>query len=390
MTRAELMRRFGIYSGIVVVGASASLGVRAWEQGVFTGQDAIAYEPWQNWRTYHGPRALVAAAILAANAHDFQPWIFHIADDRIDLYADLVRNIGAADPFDREMDIGLGCALENLVLAAAPNGYSAEVTLLPEAANPAHVARIQLTSRDGRASSLYEQIPRRHSNRGPFDRTRDLSPGDLQQLAVGLERASNEARIVWFVTPSDRRMVGDLLIEATQAFIADEAQSRASYAGLRSGPRDIALQKDGITLDAQGLSTPLTALVKLLPTSSRSAGDAFWLATTRDTHVATAAAFGMVVVKDPSDRAQRLVGGRLLQRIHLAATQRGIALQHMNQLTERADRERSLGIAPRFGDALRALVRAPWSSLSTFRLGYPLRVANASPRRSVEDVLHDA
>ena len=38
---------------------------------------------------------------------------------------------GALDLYLREQHIGLGCALENLMLAAAANGYNATATLLP-------------------------------------------------------------------------------------------------------------------------------------------------------------------------------------------------------------------------------------------------------------------
>src|SRR5579871_5358784 len=76
-----------------------------------------AYAPWRDWQADGaGSRHLIHAAILAANAHDTQPWVFCAGDRRIDLYADEARNLGAMDPFRREMHISLGCALENLRL----------------------------------------------------------------------------------------------------------------------------------------------------------------------------------------------------------------------------------------------------------------------------------
>lgn len=80
-------------------------------------------------------------------------------------------------------------------------------------------------------------------------------------------------------------------------------------------------------------------------------------------------------------------GGRLLERTHLWATGNGIALQHMNRLTERADRELQLQLAPRFDDALRELLPSDWQALSSFRIGYPTHVPRKSPRRSVRAVI---
>ena len=108
---------------------------------------------------------------------------------------------------------------------------------------------------------------------------------------------------------------------------------------------------------------------------------------TRDHHTRTAAAYGVVAVRDAADNAPRLQGGRLLERVHLWVTGHGLALQHKNQLTERADRELELGTPPRFGDAVRRLAPAGWQVLSLFRIGYPTQTPHASPRRAVEAVL---
>ena len=84
----------------------------------------------------HGPLALVRAAILAASPHNTQPWLFKVTNSSIELYIDTRRNVGALDPYLREEHIGIGCALENLMLAAAANGYQATVTFLPGKLGP--------------------------------------------------------------------------------------------------------------------------------------------------------------------------------------------------------------------------------------------------------------
>jgi hypothetical protein len=74
--------------------------------------------------------------------------------------------------------------------------------------------------------------------------------------------------------------------------------------------------------------------------------------------------------------------------MHLWAQTHGIAMQPLNQMPERADRERSLGIEPRFGNALKELAGDhAWEVLMPFRLGYPMVTALASPRRSVDEVV---
>ncbi|TMR95486.1 hypothetical protein EJK15_28445 [Nonomuraea basaltis] len=178
------------------------------------------------------------------------------------------------------------------------------------------------------------------------------------------------------------------MIEAAQAVVSDAEQSRDGFAWFRASADDIEARKDGLTLDGQGLSPFITAIAKLLPASSRESGDAFWVEQTRTVHTATAAAYGFVLVSDPRDPVQQLAGGRLLQRVHLAATAGGLALHHMNQITERNDRDLSLGREPLYASRLAALAHSPGLEvLATFRLGYPVREGRLSPRRPVREVL---
>src|SRR5207249_1337813 len=101
-----------------------------------------------------------------------QPWLFRVTESRIDLFADPARNIGAVDPYRREMYIGLGCALENLLLAADARGFAWRLALMPDRANAAHAARIDVAPAPRATSELYDAIPRRHTNRGPYDQAR--------------------------------------------------------------------------------------------------------------------------------------------------------------------------------------------------------------------------
>src|SRR5271155_4326131 len=131
MTQSIMSRRalcagasmFVAFSGGVVRTAAAQAAL----------PDGDAYSPWTLWndRSIHGtPLALVAAAVLAANPHNTQPWLFHVRQDSIEIYADLARNLGAMDAFVREMHLALGCAVQNLLLAAPPNGFDTELDVV--------------------------------------------------------------------------------------------------------------------------------------------------------------------------------------------------------------------------------------------------------------------
>lgn len=76
------------------------------------------------------------------------------------------------------------------------------------------------------------------------------------------------------------------------------------------------------------------------------------------------------------------------QRMHLWATTQGLAMQPLNQMSERADRERQLGLQSEFGSAPADLIDGASSqALMPFRVGYPLSAGGVSPRRDVKAVL---
>ncbi|HEX7660606.1 MAG TPA: hypothetical protein VF444_14125 [Pseudonocardiaceae bacterium] len=385
--RRGFLRSTGMGVLTVVVAGTGVISYRAYDNRVLDPDRGTAFDAWRNWRDDPGPRGVIAAAILAASPHNIQPWLFQLNGNRVDVHADTARRMVSVDPYSRERNVGLGCAVENMMLAARARGMAPTCTLRPDAAQPALVARVDLGAGSPQPSELHDAIGNRHSNRGPY--TADaVDQGTLSQLgAVADPTADAPATVAW-VTGDARNTLGQLMIDAAKAVTADQDQSRDGFVWFRSSASDIERYKDGLTLDGQGLSAALTSAAKMLPASSRQEGDQFWVDQTRTVHTATAAAYGFVLVPDPHDPVQQLTGGRLLQRIHLAITAHGLGMQHMNQITERIDRDQSLNRSSPFAAPLAALVSRPGSQvLATFRLGHPQRDPRLSPRRPVSEVL---
>jgi hypothetical protein len=235
-------------------------------------------------------------------------------------------------------------------------------------------------------NELYRAIPDRHSNRGAYD-GRPIPNELLDEISRLADHSVAPARIQWFADTTERQRFGELLVAATEAQVNDEQQSIDGFRWFRSTPEEILQHRDGLTIDGQGFTDAELALAKSMPPVSRTVGDQFFLGRTRDVHVATATAFGVITVPDPHNLAQQLAGGRLLERVHLWTTAHGLALQHMNQDTERADRETQLRTAPKFGPSLNTLLEEHRRALVSFRIGYPTLTPRLSPRRALVDVL---
>ncbi len=382
-SRRSVLRAAAVTGSTIVVAGTGALGYRVFDQAVLDPDRGHAFDPWPERRDADGPLGAVAAAILAANPHNSQPWAFHIADTSIDVYADRSRHTGILDTLGRELHVGLGCAVENLVIAARARGLAPTVTLLPSGPGSDLVAHVALDPVAPEPSALDEAIDDRHTNRGPF-KTMNVPAGVLADLvdATGLPGV----RVHWVTDDTEKAALGRLMVDAAVAVTGDDQQSRDSFAWFRSSADAIQRHRDGLTLDGQGLSPLMLTLAKLLPASSRAAGDKFWVNQTRDVHTKTAAAYGVITVTDPYDVTAQLVGGRLLQRIHLTATSHGIALHHMNQITERIDRERTIATQPTFAPRFARLLPTGVHPLVSFRIGYPVRDARLSPRRPLAAV----
>ena len=380
--------------GGVAALALGGLFYRAWDRGVWSGGEGAAYAPWSGWAgsAADGIKRPLRAAILAANPHDTQPWFFATGENVITLFADRARHLGSFDPFRREMHLGLGAAVENLVLAARAGGYAARITpadgtlSLSPADTPVPVARIVLLPMPPLRDALFDAIPNRHTNRGPY---RGDQPVAAQTLARFADLVTDDAvRVVLVADPQARGELGALIVSATERIIGDPQMSADSARWFRTGRRDIAAHRDGVTADTAGLSPVLVAATKLLPDLDAASADKYWLSMTRETQVATAPVLGMLLVRDRLDMRSAIAAGRAWQRLHLAATVAGLAAQPLNQPVECIDRDAMLGRTGDFGTALAGFTAAPgWEATFLFRLGVAERAAGPSPRRALEEVL---
>ena len=382
-----LFSRRNFIKGSAILGSLAVAGGfwRGIDSGVFSTSQGPAYAAWENGS--EGIEGLVNAAILAANAHDAQPWLFKLGNSSIDIKADTRRNLGPVDPYSREMYISLGCALENLINAAKAKGFSPKITYFPNKQDKWHVATIDLETMPPLYSELYDAIPKRHMNRGPYEKNRPISQEIFQTLS-NLNSDSSDVQLSFFDNEHVKLEIGQAMIEATQVLMSDQEMIDVDPKWTRQTWQDIEKYKDGITTDAQGLPILTRIIAKMLPPMSPEQNNKFWLDTLKTKHVGTAAAFGFIAVPDLTNNLQVVKAGQLWERLHLWATSRGLGMQIMNQLSERRDRELALNLTPQFGDKLREILKtSQWNSIIQFRMGYPTIEALPSPRRPVKDVL---
>jgi hypothetical protein len=365
--------------------AAAGLSWRAEETGVLGESTGAAYRPWREDPATAGLLGAVREATLAASPHNTQPWRFRVSDNQIELFADASRNIGAIDPLLREMHIGIGCALENLLMAAEKVGFRVSQLANDDQTGSELIASVSFRPCALREPMLAKAIAYRHTNRGPYQANRTI-PASLVDEMSRLNTEPGAIRLKFWTESPGR--IRDLMIAAAEAVVADREQSRDSAKWFRGSRAAIELHRDGTTIEAQGLSPLMTAVAKLLPEPSHSFADQVFLANTRKVYCGPGAIFGTIAVREPGSKCVRVRVGRLWQRMHLWATTQGIAMQPLNQIHERIDREATSPAPGRFAIDLCSLMQERgWQGIFSFRMGYATREAKPSPRRDLPQCL---
>jgi nitroreductase len=306
---------------------------------------------------------LARFAVLAPSSYNTQPWLFEVGRSTIALRVDESRWLRVGDPDQRELYVGLGCALENLLVAAEHFDFDHKVDLEAGGAG-AVAARVTLGA--GRRPSffrgpeLFYAIAHRRTYHRPLstrtvpehalERLREcvVEPGLVLDLTEDPEirrevhRLGAEAEAQQFANPAFRDELGHWIGEG--AFGTPWPLSRAG---------ELAVARLNMKLPA--IRPPAQAL-------------------------RTAPFLGLISSRD-EDHVSQVRVGQLLERLCLTATHLGLSIQPMSCVVQvGATRER-----------LRALLGGGEGlPQQAFRVGYADSVPRQAPRRPLAEVLRIA
>lgn len=315
-------------------------------------------------------RDLIRHATLAANGHNTQPWIFSVAPGEIALQPDFSRRTPVVDPDDHHLYASLGCAAENLALAAAARGQGGEL-VFDDSGDGRIVFAHQPTA--PQESALFEAIPRRQSTRAVYD-GRPVSPADLRSLATAATVPGIDMVLITDRPQLDR--VRDLVIAGNSAQMADPEFIRELKAWLRFNPSQALRTGDGLYSAASGnpaLPDWLAPRAFDLVFTAKAENDKYAEQLRSSAGVA-------VFVGQQDDREHWMRAGRACQRFALQATVLGLKCAFVNQPVEVA------ALRPE----LAALVGLPGRRPDiVLRFGYGPTLPYA-PRRPVDAVIRAA
>lgn len=387
MNRREFLVSAG--AGAPAVAACGAVWYAYDGQSLYAQADG-PYSAWSEWKhaPTGGPVALLRSAVLASSPHNTQPWRFRVGESSVELFLDPRRSVVGLDPFLREAYIGMGCALENLVLAAGAQGF-AERAIVPDGrlglqpVEPLRmVARVNLTQGTRRETDLLAAIPNRHTNRGLYDPSRELPTGFVEEL-----RGINEgdARVFVFEDSSRKEQLVRISAAANRELYADAEVEGGNQQWIRWRTNEIRRNADGITIDNFGLPPAMTAIAKAAPRwLLRQAATPGRRSEMYEPQMRSARVIGVIAVRDRMSMRQSVAAGRVWQRAHLLATSRGVAARPFNEAVEMVDYERRHGRpARRLGELAGVIGEAGLEPTFLFLMGWATQEARLSPRRGV-------
>ena len=323
-------RTLALIGGGSIIAATGSLGYAV------TRPPQTAYQPWKDAGTYSDARMRALSwALLAPSPHNRQPWLASLeGDDTVVLHVDLERLLPQTDPYHRQILIGMGCFLELLRMAAAEDGYLAEVELFPQGSDPGRldnrpVARVVFVPQpQATTDPLFAHVLARRSDKTPFDIDRPVPRDVIAQLEAVV---STGMRFGGAVDPSAVQPLRDLTREALRIEAETPHTHYESVDLFRIGRAEIDANPDGISFGGPVFET--LRMARLFTREAAVNPSHFIFRSGMDAVFANSeSAMGFVwLISDDNTRETQIAAGADWLRVNLAATAAGVGFHPLSQ-----------------------------------------------------------
>ena len=296
--------------------------------------------------------ALVRYATLAASSHNTQPWKFALDRSRIVILPDLSRRCPAVDPDDHHLYASLGCAAENLILAAQAAGLQGRLSYDTSRSS----VQVDLDEAPASRSALFEAIPRRQCSRTLYDG----SPLSTDQLRLLEEAGRGDGVSVMLLTDSGQKeQVAEYVAEGNRAQFGDPHWAEELRAWIRFNGRDAVRTGDGLYGRAIGSPDVPGWMGRLF---MRLGFSAERQNRKEIAYIRSSAAIA-VIVSEIDDKPHWIEAGRCYERLALQATALELRSAFINQPVEVARLRQQfatlLGIGHRRPDLVIRIGRGP-------------------------------
>ena len=271
---------------------------------------------------------MIENACKAPSGHNTQPWLFKIRESEIDIYPDFSKELPVVDPTHRELFVSLGCATENLCIAAQEKGYESDVKVVNDS-----FIRVLLTKDKKRQSDslLFSQIAVRQTNKSVYS-GKEIPEDSINKLKnISIDPSVS----VYFYKRGtiDYEKIADRVYAGNSLQMNDEAFKTELTKWMRYNKRHQNKTRDGLSYATFGAPNVPLFLAKFIMSKAinektQNKGD----------RKKIASASHMVLFTTKDNTVEQWVAlGRTLERILLRSTQMGIVNAYLNQPNEESN-----------------------------------------------------
>lgn len=207
-------------------------------------------------------------AINAPSSHNTQPWIIFIKDYGFEIYPDFNQPLPIVDNSNRELYISLGCAIENICLAANEKGYGESLTFI-QSENQQIYVRIDLSKGTANPSALFSQIGKRQTNRSAFfDRV--IPEKEITKLSI-LKLEDGIKRFIYKYDNTEFNLIRSFVREANEIQMADNQYKDELLSWIRFTSGQLSQLQNGLSYKTLGASIIPPFLRKIIIKSQLNA-----------------------------------------------------------------------------------------------------------------------
>jgi len=270
---------------------------------------------------------MVGYATKAPSGHNTQPWKFIISESSIEIHPDFGQALPVVDASNRELYISLGCAAENLLIAANEFGYESSFSIDIDDNNHSYI-KIYLKEGKCETSPLFELIERRQTNRRVYDKrmivqdTIDI----LKNLSV---EKGTKVRFYKNGSP-DFLALTDLIAEGNTFQMTDKAFKAELLSWIRFNKNQKDKLRNGLTNEVMGTPSAPAFIGKPIVSSFLKPDKQ----NKTDMEKINSSSHMVLFSIEQNNPENWILLGRSLERFLLETTRQGIANAYLNQPCE--------------------------------------------------------
>ncbi len=313
---------------------------------------------------------LIEYAVKAPSGHNTQPWKFSLSDNSIKVFPDYSRRLSVVDPDNHALFISLGCALENMVIAATHFSYVTIITVNSDNKSNFFIQVDLKPDNDVPKDELFNYIEKRQVTRYEY-KPEKVGQSELDLL---MKVSRNDGIDLLLFTSDDKiKLLVPFIIEGSNRQFGNKLFINELIHWFRFTKKDAMQTGDGLWTATMGLPDMGKLIGKLIMKYFVSAKSE---AKRWNSLINKSAGFALFV-SSKNDVPHWINLGRSFQRFGLTAAKLNISHAHVNMPCEEIEVRKKLIHHLNLGDK---------NPLLLIRFGYSDKLPY-SFRRPVESVI---